>query len=209
MSQQEQIPESRAWRSVANDEGEQASQFYYKAASKDGKVGPKEEPPLNYDEPMIEGQSIPDYQSGYTARDNVPFTIIPMGGAAKGNPDGIRGQWQQQQFKGGVDGDAYESRYRPNAMNNQSQGVPPWAKPQRNQWSGGQIAILVILGLVVGFFLVMSLIGAIFGLLSMVFFAFIIIGIPFLIIRASIRRSLRRGWGPRMRYRPRRRGSWW
>jgi hypothetical protein len=204
MSQQEQMPEPRAWRS---DAGEQASQFYYKAASKDGKVGPKEEPPLNYDEPMIEGQSVPDYQSGYTARDNVPFTIIPMGGAAKGNTNGARGQRQQQQFKSGVDGDAYESRYRPNAMNNQSQGVPPWARPQRNQWSGAQIAILVILGLVVGAFLVMSLIGAIFGVLTMIFFALIIFGIPFLIIRASIRRSLRRGWGPRMRYRQR--GPWW
>ena len=211
MSEQEQIPEPRAWQSAADDKQQQASPFYYKAARKDGKVGPKEEPPLNYDEPMIESQTLPDYQSGYAARGNVPFTILPTGNAAMGNTNSARQQWQQQQqARFGPDGDAYESRYRSNNANNQAQWVPPWARPQRNQWSAGQIAILVILALVVGAIVIVSLAGAIFGLLSMAFLAFIIFAIPFLIIRASIRRSLRRGgWGSRMRYRSRQRAPWW
>lgn len=216
MSEQEQIPEPRAWQSAASDEQEQASQFYYKAARKDGKVGPKEEPPLNYDEPMIEGQSLPEYQSGYAARRNVPYTILPMDGATRGNTNSARQQWQQQQFRSGQDGDAYESRYRANSANNQAQWVPPWAKPQPRQRGSMRVIALIILGLL--------LIGPLLHLLSV---AFLVIGIVFasmvfflliaafvlllMFIRGITGRPGRRAfmspfW---MGYRPRRRGPWW
>lgn len=224
MSEQEQIPEPQNSRPAEDDEDEQnqASRYYYTPAGKGGKVGPKDVPPASYDEPMIEGQPLPDYQGGYAARNNAAYTYQRPGAYQAGRQG-------QQQARLEPDGDAFHSRYQPNSANNQQWNVPPWARPQRNHWSAGQIAVLIILALLVGIPLLLSLAGiviwAIFGALGLVFGAFLIFGIPFLIIRASIRRSLRRSswrrrpwidyqpsrWGPFwMGYRPRRRGPrWW
>jgi len=219
MSEQEQIPEPRAWQSAANDEREQTPQFYYKAARKDGKVGPKEEPPVNYDEPMIENQPLPDYQGGYAARDNAPFTAPLTGGATGRNGSGARGQWQQQQFRSGVDGDAYENQYRATSMNSQQQGVPPWAKPQPRQRGFPRVLVLIFLAfLFIGPLL--HLLGAIFLVIGIMlavivfpFILFAIFGLPFILMRVMTGRPGRRGppftspfW---MGYRSRRRGPWW
>ena len=216
MSEQEQMPEPRAWQPAADDEREQPPQFYYKAARKDGKVGPKEEPPVNYDEPMIESQPWSDYQGGYAARDNAPFTSPRTGGAPGGNGSSARGQWQQQQFRSGVDGDAYESQYRANSARNQSQWVPPWAKPQPRQRGFVRFLALIILALLLMGPLLHLLATAflVIGIIFAVVFLFILVaafGLLFMLVRALMGRPGRR-WRTSpfwMGYRPRQRGPWW
>jgi len=220
MSEQEQIPEPRAWQSAADDEIEQAPQFYYKAARKDGKVGPKEEPPLSYDEPMIESQSLPDYQGGYAARDDASFTYPrASAGATNAGAGAARGQ---QRFKSGADGDAYENQYRPTGKYNQQQGsVPPWAKPQPRQRGFPRALVLIILAIMLigpivhllsAVFLV---IGIMIAVIAFPFIVFAIFGLPFMLMRVITGRTGGR-WratpfmGPFwIGYRPRRRGPWW
>lgn len=220
MSEQEQIPEPRAWQSAANDESEQQPQFYYKAARKDGKVGPKEEPPVNYDEPMPGSQPLSDYQGGYAARDNAPFTSPRTGGAAGGKGSGASGQWQQQRFRYGADGDAYENQYRAASVNSQQQGVPPWARPQPRQRGFPRVLVLIILAiLLIG--PLMHLLATAFVVIGIIFavaFLFILaagFGLLFMFIRVMTGRTGRR-WRATpfmspfwMGYRPRRRGPWW
>lgn len=204
MSEQELIPEPQGRRPAEDEEQDQASQYYYAPAGRGGKVGPKEVPPASYDEPMIEGQPLPDYQSGYGERENAAYTYRQPGSNAAG------GQGQRQAWPGANSG--ARGQYQ---QNNRQWNVPPWARPQHNQWSTGQIAVLVILALVIGVPLVLSLVGillgAVFSILGLAFAAFIVIGIPLIILRAAIRRSLWRGRrGPFwMGYRPRQRGPWW
>lgn len=212
MSEQEQIPEPRAWQSAADDEREQTPQFYYKAARKDGKVGPKEEPPVNYDEPMIEGQTLPDYEGGYAARDYAPFTSPRAGG----NGSSASGQWQQQQFRVGADGDAYESQYRTTSAHNQQQWVPPWARPQPRQRGFLRVLALIILALLLMGPLLHLLAAAflVIGIIFAVVFLFILaaaFGLLFMLIRVLTGRPGRR-WRTSpfwMGYRPRQRGPWW
>ena len=222
MSEQEQIPEPRAWQSAADDEIEQAPQFYYKAARKDGKIGPKEEPPLSYDEPMVESQSLPDYQGGYAARDDASFTYPrPSAGAARANGGAERGR-RQQSFKPGADGDAYENQYHPTGIYNQQQGnVPPWARPQPRQRGFPRVLVLIILAIMlIGPILhllgtAFLVIGIMIAVMAFPFIVFAIFGLPFMLMRMITGRSGRR-WratsrmGPFwMGYRPRQRGPWW
>ncbi len=194
MSQQEFLPESQSnQQDASNRDAEvQYPQYPYSWSGKLNQAGsPRDEPPFNFD-PTVK-------QQGDGASNNA-------------SPQGLsQPQLGSQYIPPGDNGDAYEQGYRPyNAYNYNAsqggQGVPPWARPQRQRHGpvgfGFILLVLIIIGLL-GAFAHVGFIGTILGL---VLFSILV---PIIIVLAILGAIVRMFRPRRVRYRYWRRGPWW
>ena len=173
MSQQEFVP--RQQQSENEDEIVEPQYPYSWSGNLNSEAVPRDEPPSSYeyDAPMQQGYQAQDGQmsevSDYEYTQSAPQQqIMPfrlpepqartqsVGSLGSRNEDPAP-PYQNNPYSN--DGDAYEQGYRPysgyNAQQN-SQGVPPWARPQahpRRPFRFGYILfILIMISLLQGFF---------------------------------------------------------
>jgi hypothetical protein len=196
MSQQEFLPESQSnQQDTSNGDAEiQYPQYPYSWSGKLNQAGnPRDEPPFNFD-PTVK-------QQGDSASTNASPQRLPQP------------QLGPQYIPPGDNGDAYEQGYRPyNTYNynagQRGQGVPPWARPQRQRYGRGGfgfiILVLIIIGLL-GAFAKVGFIAVIFS--TIVGFVLVSILVP-LIVALVILGAIVRMFRPR-RVRYWRRGPWW
>src|SRR5215469_13313757 len=197
MSQQEFLPESQSnQQDASNGDAEiQYPQYPYSWSGKLNQAGnPRDEPPFNFD-PTVKQQG--DSASSTTA-----------------SPQSLpQPQLGPQYIPPGDNGDAYEQGYRPyNTYNYNAwqgrQGVPPWARPQRQRYGRGGlgfiILVLIIIGLL-GAFAKVGFIAVFFStILGLVLFSILV---PLIIVLAIVGAIVRMFRPRRVRYR--RRGPWW
>ena len=199
MSQQEfEMGPQTNQQNSSNEEDEIYKPHYpYTWSGKMNKEGvPRDEPPSSYDGTVM--------RQGYQAQTpNTPNAPTQQSQASN----------QYQYIPPAGDGDSYEQGYRPyRYQSTQRQGVPPWARPQQHRYGPARFAFIIFVLLIV------SVLMAIFGALSpfigeaigvFILVLLLILFVPLLIlfiIFVIIFRILR---PRRIRYRYRRRGSWW
>lgn len=199
MSQQEFEMGQQANQQNSSNEQDEIHQpqypYSWSGEMNKGRV-PRDEPPSNYDATVM--------QQGYRAQTpNTPNA--PTQQAQVNN--------QYQYFPPAGDGDAYEQGYRPHRyQSTQRQGVPPWARQQQHRYGPARFGFIIFVLLIVA--MLMAIVGAfipfiggaidvlIFVLLLILFVPLLILFIIFVVILRMIRPR-------RIRYRYRRRGSWW
>ncbi len=199
MSQQEfEMGQQANQQNSSSEEDEiHQPQYPYSWSGKMNKEGvPRDEPPSNYDATVM--------QQGYQAQ-------TPHKSSAPTQQARINNQYQNVPPAG--DGDAYEQGYRPyRNQSTQGQGVPPWARPQQHRYGPPRFAfiifvLLIVAGLMAIFGALSPFIGEALGVL--VFVLVIILFVPLLILFIVFAIIFRMVRPRRIRYRYRRRGSWW
>lgn len=198
MSQQEfEMGQQASQQNSSNEEDEiQQPQYPYSWSGKmDKERVPRDEPPSSYDGTVL--------QQGYQAQ-------TPNTSNTPTQQSQVNNQYQYIPPAG--DGDAYEQGYRPYRYQNTQQGVPPWARPQHHRYGPARFAFIIFVLLIVG--VLMAIFGAlspfigeaigalILVLLLILFVPLVILFIIFVVIFRILRPR-------RIRYRYRRRGSWW
>ncbi len=195
MSQQEfEMGKQTNQQNSSNEEDEiQQPQYPYSWSGKMSKEGePRDESPSSYDATIM--------QQGYRAQ-TPNTTSAPTQQARVSN--------QYQYIPPAGDGDAYEQGYRPyRNQGTQGQGVPPWARPQQHRYGPARF------GFIITILLIVAVLMAIFGALSPGIIVFmgvliIIIFMPLLILFIILAVIFRMFRPRRIRYRYRRRSSWW
>jgi len=202
MSQQEfEMGQQASQQNSSNEEDEiHQPQYPYSWSGKLNKEGvPRDEPPSSYDASVM--------QQGYRAQ---------TPNSAKAPTKQAQVNKQHQYIPPAGDGDAFEQGYRPyRNWGTQGQGVPPWARAQRNRRAPARFAFIIFVLVTVGVLMaifgatgpVLGFIGEAIGALILLFLfiifvplliLFIIFGVLFRILRP---RRARRWY--------RRRGSWW
>ena len=153
MHEQEFVPESQAQShdqsadSLNEHDIQNTAQPYYWSTQKPN--APKDEPASLYDDPMVQGTTVNEYEHGYsgypgqstgtTAGTGYSYSNsqIPVGEKAQTGNGGRTGQthsrFQQQRYS--PDGDAFEQQYQYRS-NHQQWSVPSWARPQVQQSRG-------------------------------------------------------------------------
>lgn len=217
MDQQEFAPRSQSEeQQPLEEEGiEYPAQPYYWSTRPDT---PKDEPTSLYDVPMVQGDSLNDYQNGYMARKTVENAGDTSQQGEKIDTSAklaqtSQAQRQRQQFS--PDGDAFEFQYRPRNAGNQQLGVPPFAQPQWRRRNPARLFWLVVLGLIfIGplmHFLgaLLAAIGVIILVLLLPLFLVLLVAIPFILFTIGRRLGLignrQRRWRSSTNYR---RGPW-
>jgi len=192
MSQQEFVSPSESQRSQGKDASNDDEAYYPQhpySWSPNKASAPRDEPPSSYDEPMM--------QRGYQAQDSSADSKSQESTTRRSGR-----QQARQQF--GPDGDAYERGYRMSQQYNVTQGVPPWARPQRRPRYLVRLVVLIVLGLIfmgpilhlLGGLLLL-VIGAVFFSLLLALFVLVIVSIIFILRLPFRRRSSFPPWhGP-------------
>ncbi|TMC65749.1 MAG: hypothetical protein E6J21_02110 [Chloroflexota bacterium] len=181
MDQQEFAPRSQSEeQQPLEEEGiEPPAEPYYWSSRPNT---PKDEPTALYDVPMVQSDSLNDYQNGYMARKTVE------------DAENTESQRRKQQFS--PDGDAYEFQYRPNWIGNQQRGAPPFARPQLRRRNPARWFWLVVLGLIfIGPLMhvlgvLLATIGVIILVLFLTFLLVLLVAIPFILFSVGRRLGL-------------------
>lgn len=216
MDQQEFAPRSQSEeQQPLEEEGiEYPAQPYYWSTRPDT---PKDEPTSLYDMPMVQSDSLNDYQNGYMARKTVENAgdISLQGGKIDTSgklAQSSQARRQKQQFS--PDGDAYESQYRPGNAGNQHWSVPPFAQPRFRRRNPARWFWLVVLGLI---FIgpLMHFLGALLAAITVIilvllltFFLVLLVVIPFILFSVGRRLGLVGNRQRRWRSTNFRRGPW-
>lgn len=207
MDQQEFDPRSQRSQAeeqqpLDEEEIEYPAQPYYWSSKPNT---PKDEPTSLYDVPMVQNDTLNDYQNGYSApvQKTVEETSQRGEKIATGRQTAQPSQGQGQRF--GSDGDGYEFQYRPNSAANQQLGVPPFARPQLRRRGPARLIWLVVLGLIF-FGPLMHFLGALLAVTGVIILALLLpfllvllVAIPFLLFVVS--RRLRGGGNRQRRWR--------
>jgi len=222
MDQQEFAPRSQSEeQQPLEEEGiEPPAEPYYWSSRPNT---PKDEPTALYDVPMVQSDSLNDYQNGYMARKTVEDAEIAeitgntsqQGGKIDTSgklAQSSQAQRRKQQFS--PDGDAYEYQYRPNWIGNQQRGVPPFARPQLRRRNPARWFWLVVLGLIfIGPLMhvlgvLLATIGVIILVLFLTFLLVLLVAIPFILFTVGRRLGLIGNRRRRWRYSNSWRGPW-
>jgi len=219
MDQQEFAPRSQSEeQQPLEEEGieDQAQPYYWSTKPNT----PKDEPTSLYDVPMVQSDSLNDYQNGYMARKTVEDTENTGDTSQREGKIDTSGklthssQAQRQKKQFSPDGDAYEFQYRPNNAGNVQWGAPPFARPQLRRRNPARWFWLVVLGLiflgplmrVLG--VLLAAIGVIILVLLLTFFLVLLVAIPFILFRVGRRLGLVGNRQRRWRYSNSWRGPW-
>ncbi len=142
MDQQEFVPRSQSEEQQSLDEEiDIPAQPYYWSTRPNT---PKDEPTAHYDLPMVQSDSLNDYQNGYIAQD--PAEHSSQRGEKIDTSRQLVPSLQEQRQKFGNDGDAYEFQYQPYKGSNQRWSAPVFTRSRGR--GSARWPLLIVLGVI-------------------------------------------------------------